>query len=84
MARYHPFTWFFFDASIEKSRVLRYMTLLKSILLSIFISTIFFSIYYPVDTDCGLHSGTTSVICLAAPSKLLTGTTPTLPTTTVQ
>ena len=71
--RYHPFFWFFVGGSLEKTRVLRFLTALKSVLLSIFISTIFYSVYFPVGSICSNYNNTTSEQCLAQPSKILSG-----------
>lgn len=71
VVRFHPLVWFFADSSMEKTRVLRFMTLFKTVLCTIFISTVFFSVYYPVDSTCVTLSETSAEECLAAPSRIL-------------
>lgn len=53
--------------------MLRFLTACKSILLSIFISTIFYSVYFPVNNVCSNYNGTTAEQCLSQPSAILSG-----------
>jgi hypothetical protein len=71
IVRYHPFTWFFTNRSMEKTRVIRFVTTCKSILLSIFISSIFYQVYYPDSDICARHATLTT--CLNEPSLILSG-----------
>ena len=52
---------------------MRFIITLKSVLLSIFISTVFFSIYFPANSLCGKHSHTNAAECLSIPSSILSG-----------
>ena len=68
---YHPYLWFFSNRSMQKTRVIRFISTFKAILLTMFISTIFFSIYYPIDSTCNVYLDATT--CLSVPSKILSG-----------
>ena len=72
VARYHPYLWFFSNRSLQKTRVIRFISTLKSILVTIFISTIFFDIFYPVDGVCSSHTNEMSS-CLNVPSRIRSG-----------
>ena len=67
----HPYLWFFAYPSLKKTRVIRFLSTCKAILLTIFISTVFFDIYFPNSTICSVH--TTASSCLQVPSKILSG-----------
>lgn len=71
--RFHPLTWFFVGSSIEKPRVLRFMSTLQGVLVSIFISSIFFSVFYPADSTCTVYNLTTKAQCLSIPSLIVSG-----------
>ena len=54
---------------------MRFVITLKSVLLSIFISTVFFSVYFPANSLCGNHTHTNPAECLSIPSSILSGET---------
>ena len=68
---FHPLLWFFSNRSMQKTRVIRFITTCKALLLTIFISTILFSIYFPSNSVCSTH--TDPGTCLSVPSKILSG-----------
>jgi hypothetical protein len=72
LAHFHPYVWMFTNRSMQKTRVIRFMTTLKSILLSIFISTLFFNVFYPADSICSSHRSSLES-CLSVPSRILQG-----------
>ena len=68
---YHPYLWFFSNRSLQKTRVMRFLATCKAILLTIFISTVFFDVYFPSSSLCSVHTSAAS--CLQVPSKILSG-----------
>jgi hypothetical protein len=72
LVHFHPYVWMFSNRSMQKTRVIRFMTTFKSILLSIFISTVFFNVFYPSDSICSAYNYDLES-CLSLPSKLISG-----------
>lgn len=73
VVRYHPFTAFLIGPSLEKPRVLRFLSLFLSILLSLFITTIIFQVYFPPNNGCSNFNNTSAFECLQEESGILRG-----------
>ena len=72
LRRYHPWLWFFSEASLVNTRVVRFVTSFHFILSSVFISTVLYSVYYPVNNSCASFNGR-GLECLQVPSPILSG-----------
>ncbi|KAJ1435214.1 hypothetical protein B484DRAFT_275026 [Ochromonadaceae sp. CCMP2298] len=69
LLRLHPYTVMFYTASLQCNRVLRWTLLVLSVLISIFIDTLFFSTFFPDTGECQLY--TTEVDCIKPINKAL-------------
>ena len=67
----HEYTSIFTDAPLAATRTDRFLELATDILITLFVSTLFFSVFYPSDQTC--PSNVTKSTCLAAPSKVQAG-----------
>ena len=72
LRRFHPWLWFFSDASLVNTRVVRFVTSFHFILTSVFVSTVLYGVYYPVTNSCASFNGR-GVECLQVPSTILSG-----------
>ncbi|KAJ1402945.1 hypothetical protein B484DRAFT_229477 [Ochromonadaceae sp. CCMP2298] len=62
LLRLHPYFNMFYTASLQTNRVTRWTLLVLSVLISIFIDTLFFSTFFPDGGECQLY--TTEVECI--------------------
>ena len=69
----HEYTGVFTDAPLASCHTLRVLELGSNILIALFISTLFFGVFYPTDDTC--PNNITKSTCLAAPSKVQRGKT---------
>ena len=69
LRRYHPLIWFFAEPSLVSTRLSRFLITFEFVLTSIFVTTVFYDIYYPSDSACNSFSISASE-CLAATSKV--------------
>ena len=67
----HEYTGVFTDVPLATSRTLRFIELASTILVALFLTTLFFGVFYPSDDTC--PNNTTKSTCLAAPSKVQKG-----------
>ena len=67
----HEYTSIFTDAPLASTRTDRFLELATDIVIALFISTLFFGVFYPSDQTC--PSNITKSTCLAAPSKVQAG-----------
>ena len=72
LRRFHPWLWFFSEASLVNTRVVRFLMSFYFILTSVFISTVLYGVYYPVTNSCASFNGR-GVECLQVPSPILSG-----------
>ena len=70
--RFHPWLWFFSEASLVNTRVVRFVMSFYFILTSVFISTVLYGVYYPVANSCASFNGH-GAECLQVPSTILSG-----------
>ena len=68
----HEYTSVFTDAPLATTRTDRFLELATDILIALFVSTLFYSVFYPSDQTC--PNNITKSTCLAAPSKVQTHT----------
>ena len=68
----HLYTSIFTDAPLASTRSDRFLELATDIVITLFISTLFYSVFYPSDQTC--PNNITKSTCLAAPSKVQTHT----------
>ena len=67
----HEYTSIFTDSPLSSTRTDRFLELATDIVITLFISTLFFGVFYPSDQTC--PSNITKSTCLAAPSKVQAG-----------
>ena len=69
MLKNHYLTHFIFGgACLNRSRTLRFLSTMRTILINIFIYTLFFSVFYPPNATCAVMN--TRQTCLAVPSQV--------------
>ena len=73
LQRTHYISHMFFGSSIRVSRTLRYLDMVKIVLLGIFIDTVIYGVFFPSDSTC--TALTTKLTCLSIPSKVISGAT---------
>jgi hypothetical protein len=71
LATYHPYVCMLSHPSCMTTRTMRWLSVTRGILISLFIDTLFFGIFYPDDMTCPTF--TTEAACLAQPSKISAG-----------
>lgn len=59
----------FFGMSLRRSRQLRWIFLIHSLLLVAFIDTLFFQTFYPINNNCSTH--TSRIVCLSSVNKAI-------------
>ena len=67
----HYFTSMWMDASLCRTRVIRFLECMKMVLLSVFIDTLIFGIFFPSDNRCSIHFDKRNSI--AEQSKVISG-----------
>ena len=72
LRRFHPWLWFFSEASLVNTRVARFIMSFYFILTSVFVSTVLYGVYYPVTNPCASFNGH-GAECLQVPSPILSG-----------
>jgi hypothetical protein len=64
----HPYTAMFTGPSLSNTRTMRWLTLIRVILIALFVNTMFFYVFYPSDGTC--TSLSTEAACLQTPSQI--------------
>ena len=68
----HYMTHFYFaDAGLNKSRLIRWLETCRCILINVFLYTLFFSVQYPPLSACSIYQD--KISCLTPPSKFTSG-----------
>jgi hypothetical protein len=70
--KYHEYTAMFFEPSLQYTRSMRWTNIVFGTLIALFVSTLFFDIFYPDKGLCEIY--TDEVSCIAEPSKVTDAT----------